>query len=521
MPRGRVSMRKIKEILRLRWAAGLGVRQIARSCNLSHSTVSDYLARAQAAGLSWPLPEHLDDAALENLLFRPKGRVRGRTYPEPDFAYIHRELRRKGMTLHQLWLEYKQEHPDGYQYSRFCELYQEWHKGLDVVLRQTHRAGEKVFVDYAGQTIPVIDPVTGNVVPAYLFAAVLGASNYTYAEATLSQDLLSWISAHIHAFEFFGGVPRIIVPDNTKTAVSSPCRYEPDLNPTYQEMAAHYGAVVIPARPRKPRDKAKVETGIQVAERWILARLRDRQFFGLASLNEAIREGLHELNERPFQKLEGCRRTLFETLDKPALLPLPPVRYEFAVWKKARVNIDYHIEVEHNYYSVPYQLVRQEVDVRLTAGTVEVFHRGRRVATHARLHGRGAFSTDPQHRPAAHQRYLEWSPSRLVSWAEGIGPHTARLVAALLETRPHPEQGYRSCLGILSLSKRYPTDRLEAACRRALAMGAIAYRHVKSILEKGLDRLPPESESDRPPILPRHENLRGPGYYREEGRTLC
>ena len=514
-------MRKIKETLRLHYELGMGMRQIARSLSISHSTVSDLIKRARKAGFSWPLPEELDEAALEARLYPHRvGSFPCR--PAPDMEWVHRELRKKGVTLQLLWLEYKERHPDGYQYSQFCEHYRRWCQKLDVVMRQTHRAGEKMFVDFAGQTVPVVDPITGEVHAAYIFVAVLGASNYTYAEALPSQDLPSWIGAHCRALEFFGGVPEIVVPDNPRVGVSHPSYYEPDINPTYQEMAAHYGAVVIPARPRKPRDKAKVEVGVQVVERWILAALRNRTFTSLAELNQAIREALEKLNNRPFKKLEGSRRTLFETLEKPALKPLPPTRYAFATWKKARVNIDYHVEVDKNFYSVPYQLVRQEVEVRLTQTTVEVFSRGQRVASHPRSLARGQHVTDPRHMPAAHRKHLDWSPSRLLHWAGTVGPATAELVRVILESRPHPEQGYRACLGIIRLGKHYPPERLEAAARKALACGATSYRSLKSILEKGLDRLPLQKESVPNPV-PDHTNLRGPAYFRgkREGCERC
>jgi len=512
-------MRKCKEILRLRWEKGLGIRQIARSLSVSHSTVLALLYRAQAAGLSWPLPEDVDDATLEQKLYPGQGEG-SCNRPEPDWEQIHRELRRKSVTLQLLWLEYKREHPNGYQYSRFCDRYRRWSATLDVVMRQTHRAGEKMFVDFAGQTVPVVDRATGEIRQAQVFVAVLAASNYTYAEATWSQELPDWIGAHCRAFEFFGGVPQILVPDNPRTGVSRACRYEPDLNPTYQEMAAHYGTVVIPARPRKPRDKAKVEVAVQVVEQWILATLRHRTFFSLAEVNQAIAEELEKLNRRPFQKLQGSRRSLYEMVDRPALKPLPPQRYEFARWKKARVNIDYHVEVEDNYYSVPHQLIHREVEVRYTSTTVEVLHQGQRVASHLRSYGRGKYITDPQHLPAAHQKHLEWTPSRLSRWAQEVGPHTAQLVRAIMASKPHPEQGYRSCLGIMRLARRYPRERVEAAARRALAFGATSYRSMKSILEKGLDQVAAE-----PPLavepLASHANVRGPAYYSEKEVNPC
>jgi transposase len=501
-------------MLRLYYETGLSVRGIARSLSISHSTVGELLHRAQAAGLSWPLDDGLDDTSLEALLY-PGNTTRTQKRPQPDWNYIHQELRRKSVTLQLLWLEYKQDHPDGYQYSQFCELYRRWRGKLDVVMRQTYRAGEKMFVDYAGETVPIINPDTGEVRQSQVFVAVLAASNYAYAEASWSQDLPSWILAHCRAFEFFGGVPEVVIPDNLRSGVSRACRYEPDTNPTYQEMAAHYGTIIIPARPGEPRDKAKVENAVQVVERWILAALRKRTFFNLAELNQAIREELKKLNEKPFQKLDGSRKSFFETLDKPALKPLPAQRYEFARWKKARVNIDYHIQVDHNYYSVSHALVRKEVDVRLTASTVEVLHKGQRVASHWRVYGKGRYTTEPTHMPAAHRKHLEWSPSRLIRWGKSIGPHTAELVQTILQERPHPEQGYRSCLGLLRLAQHYPPERMDAACRRALDYGARSYRSVKSILSKGLDQVPIGHKPDVPPIV-QHANLRGPDYYQKD-----
>lgn len=511
-------MRKIREVLRLSWGMGLGNRQIARSLQVSPGTISDMLRRARDAGLSWPLPEDMDDCALESRLYLHKlPEVPAGLRPQPDMGWIRRELRRKGVTLQLLWQEYKQQYPDGYQYSQFCERYRRWRESIDVVMRQVHRAGEKMFIDYAGQTIPVVDAATGTVRQAYLFVMVLGASNYTYAEATWSQDLESWIGAHCRGFEFFGGVSEILVPDNLPAAVTRPCRYEPGINATYQEMAAHYGTVVIPARVGKPRDKAKVENGVLQAERWILAVLRNQSFFGLGDLNGSIRKALDVLNHKPFQKLDGCRASLFESIDKPALKPLPATRYEFAEWRKARVNIDYHIEVDHNYYSVPYQLARQQVDVRLTAGTVEVLHKGKRVASHQRCYGKGHFSTVMEHRPASHQKYLEWTPSRIIHWAESSGPNTAEMVRIIMERRPHPEQGFRSCLGLFRLGRHYSPERLEAACGRALTLGAYSYRSVKSILENNLDLVSVEEHPVGPPIA--HSNVRGADYFRQGGNN--
>ncbi|MGB9868288.1 MAG: IS21 family transposase [Bacillota bacterium] len=511
-------MRKVKEILRLRWGLGLGVRQIARSCSVSHSTVSEVLARAETAGLSWPLPEDLDEATLEAKLYPAPSQTKNGK-PLPDMEYIHKELRRKGVTLQLLWEEYKQAHPDGYQRSQFCQLYRDWAKTIDMSMRQIHIAGEKMFVDYAGQKVPVIELSTGEVREASVFIAVLGASNYTYAEPTWDQTLEAWISAHVRAFEFFGGVPRVIVPDNLKSGVKQPDYYEPDINLTYQEMAVHYNAVVLPARVRKPKDKAKVEEAVQNSERRILARLRNRTFFGLAELREAIQEALEDLNNRPFQKMDGCRRSLFLSLDKPALQPLPGTRYEFALWKKARANVDYHVEVDHNYYSVPYQLARQEVEVRLTASTVEVLFKGKRMASHRRLYGKGQYSTLKDHMPDSHRRYLEWSPSRIVRWAESIGPNTAKVAETILAQKPHPEQGFRSCLGMFRLAKEYGNDRVEAACGRAVALGAYSYRSVQSILKRNLDQA--KAEAPVEVVTVEHENVRGAGYYIQGDDQSC
>lgn len=319
--------------------------------------------------------------------------------------------------------------------------------------------------------------------------------------------------AHCRALEFFGGAPTILVPDNLKAGVSSASRYEPEVNATYAEMAAHYGTGVIPARPKKPRDKAKVESAVLLVERWILAALRNRRFFSVAELNAAIAELLTVLNNKPFQKLQGSRRSLFETLDRPALKPLPPQRYEMAEWKKAKANIDYHVLADHNYYSVPYQLVHADLDLRLTATTVEIFHANRRVASHVRAYGKGHYTTDPQHRPAAHQRHLEWTPSRIIQWAESSGPHTAQLVQAILTNKPHPEQGYRSCLGVLRLGQRFTTERLEAAAKRAIQIQATSYSSVKSILEHGLDRVAVEPDQSGSQPIAAHANVRGPEYY--------
>jgi transposase len=419
------------------------------------------------------------------------------------------------VTLFLLWQEYKAAYPEGFQYSQFCQRYRKWAGTLDLSLRQNHKAGEKLFVDYCGQTVPVVQASTGEVRGAQIFVAVLGASNYTYAEATWTQKLPDWIASHIRTWEYLGGVTELVVPDNLRSGVSSACRYEPDLNPTYNDLATHYGTAILPARVRKPRDKAKVEAGVQGVERRILAALRNRTFFSLAEVNQAIRELLEEYNERLFQKLPGSRRSLFETLDQPALKPLPGQRFDYADWKKARVNIDYHVEVDGHYYSVPYQWVGQPVEVRFGATIVECFHRGKRVASHVRSFQKGRHTTLKEHMPKAHRAYLEWTPERLVRWARQSGGATAEVVESLMASRAHPQQGFRPCLGILRLGQQCGADRLEAACARALATRAISYRSIASILKTGLDRQPlPKIPPELPPI--EHDNVRGGGYYQSE-----
>jgi transposase len=505
-------MRHVKDILRLKFHNRLSLREIARSCGLPVSTVGDYLQRAQAAKLTWPLPEDIGDSELMARLMDSACAPSdcSPVKPLPDWPAIHQELRRKAVTLQLLWQEYRQVHPEGYGYSRFCELYERWASVLDPVLRQAHEPGQKLFVDWAGPTVP-IHHADGTIGQASLFVTVLGASNKTYVEAFADQQLESWIAGHCRAFAFYGGVSRAVVPDNPKTAVIRACRYEPVLHQTYHEMAEHYGTVILPARVKKPRDKAKVETGVQIASRQILAVLRDQRFFSVAELNQAIRPLLDKLNAQPFQKLDGSRDSWFESLEKDKLLPLPPTPYELATWTKATVNIDYHVAVDHHFYSVPYHLIHRELDVRLSERAVELFLESKRVAAHARSHLRGKFTTLDEHRPKSHQRYLDWTPSRMVQWARQTGPQCARLVEQILESRPHPEQGFRSALGVIRLGKAVGAQRLEAACARALRLGIASYRSIKSILENNLDRQAEEPEL--PLNSPAHENVRGQEYY--------
>ena len=513
MPRPRTAMRNIREVLRLSAREHLSTRSISASTRLPRRTVRRYLERASELGLSWPLPADLDDHDLEELLFgraAPPSLIVSR--PVPDWAEVNREMRRHGVTLTLLWMEYRERYPDGFGYTWFTETYAAYRAHLDVVLRGDHRAGEKLFLDFAGDRIKIIDPVSGVISEAELFVAVLGASNYTYAEAVPSQSLPHWTAAHVRALEFFGGVPALLVPDNLRSAVTRADRYEADLNRTYEELAAHYGTAIMPARPRKPRDKAKVEAGVLIVERWILAALRNRTFFSLAEANAAIRERLEWLNNRPFRKLDGTRASVFEAVDRPALRPLPERPFQWGVWRRVKVNIDYHVELDHHYYSVPYQLAHEICDARLSATTIELFVRGRRVASHPRSAERYRATTTPEHMPASHRAHLEWTPSRLVNWGQQAGPSTGRLVDEILSSKPHPEQGYRSCLGVMRLGRRYGNERLEAACTRALAIASPSYRSVDSILKHGLDRAPLLAPGAGRPRLT-HANVRGPAYY--------
>lgn len=509
-------MRRIKEVLRLKFQAKLSHEQIAAATGLSKGAVSNYARRAQQHGLTWPLPEDLDDAALGRRLFSqpaPRG-----VHARPDYPHIHQQLQRRGVTLQLLWEEYTAAHGErAYRYSQFCFHYQRFREGIARSMRQVHRAGEKLFIDYSGDTVAVIDASSGGIRQAEIFIAVLGASKYTYAEASRSQRLPDWIASHIRAFEFFGAVPALLIPDNLKSAIRKACRYEPQATSTYEDMARHYGTAILPARPYSPKDKAVVESSVLVVQRWILARLRNRQFFSLDELNAAIAELLGQLNRRPFKKLDGNRASAFALIDRPAMKALPSARYELAEWRRAKVGIDYHVEVDRHYYSVPHALVRQEILVRLTAAAVECFFSGQRVAAHVRSYARGAHTTTAEHMPQAHRRHLQWTPAGLLGWAQKIGEGTRAVVQWQLENRPHPEQGYRACLGLLNIAKRYGEARLEAACRRALSMGAPTRRRILAILDAKLDQHPdlfPAAGPAAPTALRTHVNVRGAEYFR-------
>lgn len=513
MPNKSLSMRKTKEILRLH-NHGLSKRQIAATCGVSRNTVRRYLIRFDRSGLQWPLPDGITEAELDRRLFeraepKPLARKRG----VPNWEYIHLELRRKGVTLQLLWDEYREENPEGYEYSWFCRHYRKWAGKLDLVMRQDHKAGEKLFVDYAGMTVAIIDPSTGEERQAQLFVAALGASGYTYAEVTWTQGLEDWITSHQNCFSWMGGCPEIVVPDNLRSAVTKAHRYEPDINPTYQEMAEHHDLAVVPARIKRPREKAKAELSVLLAERWILAVLRNRQFFSLREVNIEIGKLLEKLNNKPFQKLPGSRRKLFEEIDRPALKPLPREPYEFAEWKKVRVHsTDYHVEFDKHWYSVPCALVGIQLDLRATRNTVECLHKGQRVASHRRSWLRGKHTTVPEHMPEKHRKVGEWSEERLIAWAGKAGPDTAALVEKMMASRQHPQQAFRACLGIMRLGQSYGNERLNAACKRALYLKTLKYRSVEAILKNGLDRK--KTEPVQESILPDdHGNVRGPSYY--------
>jgi transposase len=506
-------MRRVREILRLKHESGASDREIARSLCIARSTVALSLARVAAADLHWPLPVTLTDRVLEAMLYAGDGSQQGaRRKAEPDWTHVHHELRRPGVTLMLLWEEYRQREPGGYRYSRWCELYRAWESRLSPTMRQSHPAGERMFVDYAGQTVDVTDGSSGEIRQAQIFVAAMGASNYTYAEATWTQSLPDWIGAHVRALAFMGGVPAQLVPDNPKVGVDRANWYEPGLNRSYLELATHYRTAILPTRTRKPRDKAKVEVAVLVVERWILARLRNRRFFSLAELNRAIAELVTDLNARPMRRLGVSRRDLFLELDSPALQPLPAEPYEYAEWRPRRVGRDYHVDIDGHYYSVPYRLIREQLDARITEHTIELFCKGERVAVHLRGGARGRHTTIPEHMPSAHRRYADWTIERIRADAAAIGPSTAKLTALILESRPHPEQGYRACIGILRLARQYGADRLEAACDRGLDIGARSYGSIQSILKHGLDRRPPRPAAQGE-LLPDHPNIRGPRYY--------
>jgi transposase len=501
----RLSVRKIRDVLRLKVEAQLSERQIAAVLGSARSTVQECLRRARAAGVSWPLPEEVDDEALWARLY-PRA-PEPPAYPTPDFARIRSELAHKGVTRKLLWREYRAQYPDGCQYSAFCRDYERWLGRQDAVMRFEHTPGDKLFVDYAGKTMAVVDRHTGEVQVAQVFVAALGASHYTYVEATLTQSVADWLASHVRALEYFGGVPQAIVPDNLKSGVQRACRYEPDLNPSYQDFAEHYGVAILPARVRKPRDKSKVEVAVQGIERWILAPLRHQSFFSLADLNQALRAQLQQYNEQPLSREAGTRRSRFLDLDQPALRPLPQRPYEYATWKRAKVFLDYHIEFERRYYSVPYRLIGKSVDLRITRHVIEVYYRGQCVARHLKAAGSRRFITEATHRPERHRAVIDLSHERLLERAEAVGPATAALLREQVCRRAHPDEALRASLGILRLAHDFSAAALEQACQRALALQTYSYRAVRTLIITPAAAPTPSTE----PVM--HDNVRGARYF--------
>jgi transposase len=507
MPRKRLSMRKITEVLRLKYDCGATNREIAGACSMGVATVHEYLTRAKCAQIAWPLPPDLTEQEIEKRLFPKDPALSPSARPTPQWSHVRTELRRKGVTLRLLWEEYRADHPNGYSYSRFQEIFRAWEATAFPRMPQTHLPGDKLFVDYAGQTMDVIDRATGEIRQAQIFVATLGASNYTYAEATWTQAIPDWIASHVRALEFLGGVPRAIVPDNLKSGVKSANFYEPDINPTYYRLALHYGVAILPTRVRKPKDKAKVENGVLQVERRILAALRNRSFFSLAELNVAIRELLIALNERPSQTLPDTRKALFEAIDKPVLSPLPDQPFECEEWRVARVNLDYHIDIGRHYYSVPHGLLGKSLDVRITRNTVEVLYKNERVASHPRSSVKFAHSTLQEHMPAAHQYQKSLSHQRLITWAARIGPAAVQMAEKIIASRPHPEQGFRACQGILRLADRYGCQRVEAACAQAIEQELYGYRRVAALVTESAQ---PDTKATKPL---HHANIRGADYF--------
>jgi len=512
MAQRRVCVRKIKEVLRLKYALHKPQREISRISGIGKTTVHEYIRRAKAAGLSWPLPEELTEDSLGKMLFPGESGPSGEKATIP-FLHIWEELRRPHVTKALLWEEYKRDNANGYQYSFFSKRVSEYLGTVNYSMRQEHKAGEKAFVDF-GTGLDLVNGKNGELIPTRIFVFVWGASKSIYAEAVLNEDMASWIKINVHALEYFGCCPKAIVPDNLKAAVTKACRYEPGINPTFEEFSDHYGTAILPARSAKPKDKSLAENGVKLAKRWILARLRDRAFFNLAELNAAIREVLSDLNSRTMKKIGKSRNELFLALDKPHALPLPEQPYEYAEWKKARVNINYHIAFEKHEYSVPYTYIHKEVDLKATANVLEVYFKGQRVCAHIRNRTEHSYTTLREHMPPAHQKYLEWTPERILQWADKYGPEVKLLVERIMDSRRFPEQAYKSCLGIIRLANHFSPERLNLACHRALQYNIYSYAGVKNILQNKLDTAPESQLVSKTPL--QHENIRGPEYFVED-----
>lgn len=508
----RLSMRKISEVFRQRYELRRSYRDIAKSLNISLSTIYDYLARAKTANISWPLPEGMSEQELYDQLFLP---VTGPSVqrPLPEWEKVHQELRKKGMTLRLLWREYRDVHTNGLGYTQFCGRYRDYVKTITPVMRQVHKAGEKTFVDYAGMTVPWIDPATGEIHEAQIFVGALGASQLMFVEATATQQIPDWIQSHVRMWEYFGGVSEIVVPDNLKSGVTKAHRYDPDVNANYQHLSEHYSFAIVPARVNQAKDKAKVENAVGITERQILAPMRHMTFTSIGEINAAIKPRLEAVNNQSFQKMETSRRELFESVDKPALKPLPAERYQYADWGYAKIHIDYHFVFDHHYYCVPYQYIHHHVQIRATSKTVECFYQGKRIAVHVRSHVRYGYTTLKEHMPPAHLAHAEWSPERMKRWANKMGENTSRYIDRMIATRAFPQQAFRACLGLLRLGKQFGEKRLEKACEMALSVGATRYQQVESILKKRLDTLQ-HSHEQNDSVIPDHENIRGSNYYK-------
>ena len=515
MPAKGTSMLKLTQILRLHFDAKLSTRQIAKSLSLSVGVVSKYINRATDKSLSWPLSEDIDEKKLESLLKPHPNKRCGNDDSGINFAKTHQELKLKGITLQLLWDEYTSGIKSPLSYSRYCHLYRIYKQSLKRSMRQAHKAGDKVFIDYSGKTVDIIDPETGAIRKTEIFVGVLGASSYTFAEATWTQQLPDFLASQQRMFEFFGGVPALVVPDNLKSAINKTCRYEPEVNQTYSQFIEHYSTAVLPTRPYKPKDKAKAEAGVQLVQRWVIARLRHQTFVGLAELNNAIKKLLTELNQKPFQKLEGCRESNFIAIDKPALKDLPAIAYRYRQYKKARAGIDYHIELEGHYYSIPHRFSGKSIDLWFNQYTVECYVSGKQVATHLYSSVKGAHTTIGHHMPTNHQKQSEYSKERFIRWAGDIGAYTQAVSNKILESKPHPEQGYRSCLGLLVLAKKYGKSRLENACCYGFSKSLNTRKNIISILENGLDQctFAQDTAQDTSYIAVPHDNIRGPHYY--------
>jgi transposase len=511
MPAKRVTMRKIREILRLSFVGGLSLRKIHASTKVSIGGVQKMLTKAVELKLTWQAIDEMDDGQLARLFYPKADTKASKHFERPDWIEVYQELKKKGVTKHLLWEEYTQKYPNRcYSYSQYCDRYLRWQKKQKRSMRQAHKAGEKLFVDYAGQTVPVVSFSTGEIRTAQIFVAVFGASNYTFAEATYSQSLPDWLGSHVRAFQFFGGLPEMVIPDNLRSAVSKACRYDPELNPAYQQLAEHYGVAVVPARPYKPKDKSKAEVGVQIIERWILARLRHHTFFSLAELNLCIKTLLEDVNNKPFKQLKGTRQQWFDSLDRPVLSPLPKHDYQYTEILSPRVNIDYHVQLGERFYSVPHHLVGEKVEVHATDSLVKIYFHNKPIFTHPRIQGSG-MTTEPSHMPVKHEKHHKWSPGRLKNWAKDIGPEVLKWVTSQLDSRTHPEQAYRVCLGLLNLIRSYPGERLNNACAIANEKSLYRLKHVKSILQSNQDKLPQDSKQGNLFELSQtHENIRGP-----------